>query len=342
MTSFLRSQAFNLVAATLLTLAVWLLAAERTSVTESLPGRIQLQVPADADAYLPKGVMKESIELRVNGSRSAVDRARRALAAGITLEAGHGSIPFTAGDHVIDLAGALQAGSMPFEDLVILWVDPPSAKVTIGTLTTVKATVAPPFPPDQLQGDADISPSEVTVRLPSEALAAWPEPRRVNALVELGAFAGDQAQTVTAPLHAPSELAAWTEHVRILPAEASIKARVRRDRGTTTIPRVPLRINASPRAFNEYTLSIDGEPAILNVEVSGTRAAISSLEDWPGTLYAQVDLADRLLAPGELILPISHWNLPPGLEPGRVGEEPAASATVRLMLVPLAPTPQRP
>jgi hypothetical protein len=103
----------------------------------------------------------------------------------------------------------------------------------------------------------------------------------------------------------------------------------------TVIPRVPLRINASPRAFNEYTVRIEGEPAVMQVEVSGPRAAVAALEDWSGTVYAQVDLADRQLAAGELILPITHWNLPPGLEPTRAGEQPAASVAVRLVLVPI-------
>lgn len=339
MISFLRSQGFNIVAATLLTLAIWMLAAERTSVTESFSGRVQVQVPAGADAYLSKGSAKETVEVRVNGSRSAVDRARRALAAGIVLEAGQGGVPISSGDHLIDVALALQAASPPMRDLAIRSVEPASMRLTMGTIVTVKAGVALPLRSDQVDGDALVEPSEVTVRLPAEAVAAWPEPRKVNALLELSSFATDQPRSVTAALRAPTELATWSDHVRIEPVEATVKARLRRDRGMTVIPRVPLRINASPRAFNEFTVRIEGEPAVLQVEVSGPRAAVAALEDWSGTVYAQVDLADRQLAAGELILPITHWNLPPGLEPTRAGEQPAASVAVRLVLVPIVALP---
>lgn len=331
MIAFLRSQGFNIVAATLLTLAIWMLAAERTSVTESFSGRVQVQVPAGADVYLAKGTAKETVEVRVNGSRSAVDRARRALAAGIALDV----VPTNAGDCEVDVAQALQATSQPMRDLAILSVEPASMRLTLGTIVTVKAGIALPLRSDQVDGDAMVEPAEATVRLPAEAVAAWPEPRKVNALLELSSFATDQPRSVTAALRAPTELATWADHVRIEPGEATVKARLRRDRGMTVIPRVPLRINASPRAFNEYTVRIEGEPAVMQVEVSGPRAAVAALEDWSGTVYAQVDLADRQLAAGELILPITHWNLPPGLEPTRAGEQPAASVAVRLVLVPI-------
>jgi hypothetical protein len=339
MIAFLRSQGFNLVAATLLTLAIWMLAAERTSVTESIAGRVQVQVPPGADAYPSKAAPKESVEVRVNGSRAAVDRARRALAAGIVLEAGQGAVPVSAGDHLIDVAQALQSASPPMRDLAILSVEPPTLRLSLGTIVTVKAGIALPLRPDQVEGDAIVEPAEATVRLPAEAVAAWPEPRKVNALLELSSFATDQPRSVTAALRAPTELATWSEHVRIEPGEATVKARLRRDRGMTVIPRVPLRINASPRAFNEFTVRIEDEPAVLQVEVSGPRAAVAALEDWSGTVYAQVDLADRQLAAGELILPISHWNLPPGLEPTRAGEQPAASVAIRLVLVPIVALP---
>ena len=331
MIAFLRSQGFNIVAATLLTLAIWMLAAERTSVTESFSGRVQVQVPAGADVYLAKGTAKETVEVRVNGSRSAVDRARRSLAAGIALDV----VPTNAGDCEVDVAQALQGASQPMRDLAILSVEPASMRLTLGTIVTVKAGIALPLRSDQVDGDAMVEPAEATVRLPAEAVAAWPEPRKVNALLELSSFATDQPRSVTAALRAPTELATWADHVRIEPGEATVKARLRRDRGMTVIPRVPLRINASPRAFNEYTVRIEGEPAVMQVEVSGPRAAVAALEDWSGTVYAQVDLADRQLAAGELILPITHWNLPPGLEPTRAGEQPAASVAVRLVLVPI-------
>jgi len=334
MIAFLRSQGFNIVAATLLTLAIWMLAAERTSVTESFSGRVQVQVPAGADVYLAKGTSKETIEVRVNGSRSAVDRARRALAAGIALDV----VPTDAGDYDVDVAQALQAASQPMRELAILSVEPAAMRLTLGTIVTVKAGIALPLRSDQVDGEAVVEPAEATVRLPAEAVAAWPEPRKVNALLELSSFATDQPRSVTAALRAPTELATWADHVRIEPTEATVKARLRRDRGMTVIPRVPLRINASPRAFNEYTVRIEGEPAVLQVEVSGPRAAVAALEDWSGTVYAQVDLADRQLAAGELILPITHWNLPPGLEPTRAGEQPAASVAIRLVLVPIGAT----
>ncbi|MBM4110693.1 MAG: hypothetical protein FJ254_04945 [Phycisphaerae bacterium] len=331
MIGFLRSQIFNLIAATLLTLAIWMLAAERTSVTESFSGRVQVQVPVGAAVYLTKGTTKETVEVRVNGSRSAVDRARRALAAGIELDVA----PTNAGDFEVDLANALQAASQPMRDLAILSVEPASMRLTVGTIVTVKAGIALPLRPEEIEGEATVEPTEASVRLPAEAAAAWPEPRKVNALLELSSFGTDQPTSVTAALRAPTELATWADHVTIVPAEATVKARLRRDRGMVVIPRVPLRINASPRAFNEYTVRLEGEPAVLQVEVSGPRAAVAALEDWSGTVYAQVDLADRQLAPGELILPISHWNLPPGLEPTRAGEDPAASVAIRLVLVPI-------
>ncbi len=344
MIAFLRSQGFNIVAATLLTLAIWMLAAERTSVTESFSGRVQVQVPPGAEVYVAKGTSKETIEVRVNGSRSAVDRARRALAAGIALDV----VPTDAGDYSVDVAQALQAASQPMRELAILSVEPASMRLSMGTIVTVKAGIALPLRSDQVDGDAVVEPAEATVRLPAEAVAVWPEPRKVNALLELSSFATDQPRSVTAALRAPTELATWADHVSIEPAEATVKARLRRDRGMTVIPRVPLRINASPRAFNEYTVRIEGEPAVLQVEVSGPRAAVAALEDWSGTVYAQVDLADRQLAAGELILPITHWNLPPGLEPTRAGEQPAASVAIRLVLVPIgapdapAPSPATP
>jgi hypothetical protein len=141
MIAFLRSQGFNIVAATLLTLAIWMLAAERTSVTESFSGRVQVQVPAGADVYLAKGTAKETVEVRVNGSRSAVDRARRSLAAGIALDV----VPTNAGDYEVDVAQALQAASQPMRDLAILSVEPASMRLTLGTIVTVKAGIALPL-----------------------------------------------------------------------------------------------------------------------------------------------------------------------------------------------------
>ncbi len=341
MSSFLRSNAFNIVAATLLTLAVWTLAAERTSVNETISGRVQLVVPDTANAYLASGTTRDAIELRVNGSRGAVDRARRALAGGITIEAGQGGWSTDPGDATIDLARALAAASEPMRDLAILWAEPATLKVTLGTLTTVKALVASPLKPEDVEGEQTITPTEVSVRLPAEALAEWPEPRRVNAQLDVATFSADQPRALTATLRAPTELARWTEHVRIDPVDTTVRAQLRRDLRTVVLPRVPLRINASPRAFNEFLVRIDGATMLEQVEVSGSRAAIASLESWTGTPYAQVDLADRALSAGEFMLPISNWNLPTGVEPTRVGERPAASVVVRIVLEPV-PVPVTP
>ncbi|MFM8785861.1 MAG: hypothetical protein ACKOFI_12150, partial [Phycisphaerales bacterium] len=87
-----RSDLVNVVAAAVVALLVWAYANDRTRETATLAGTVRLAVADPRAQYVePSAAITVSVELR--GSRRSIERAERALRAGVALAPGTDGLP---------------------------------------------------------------------------------------------------------------------------------------------------------------------------------------------------------------------------------------------------------
>ncbi|MFM8785659.1 MAG: hypothetical protein ACKOFI_11065, partial [Phycisphaerales bacterium] len=101
-----RSDLVNVVAAAVVALLVWAYANDRTRETATLAGTVRLAVADPRAQYVePSAAITVSVELR--GSRRSLERAERALGAGVALAPGPDGLPGAPGSPEARLQGSL-------------------------------------------------------------------------------------------------------------------------------------------------------------------------------------------------------------------------------------------
>jgi hypothetical protein len=306
-----RSDLVNVVAAAVVALLVWAYANDRTRESATLAGTVRLAVADPRAQYVdPSAAITVSVELR--GSRRSIERAERALRAGITLAPGTDGLPGEPGTHSARLQPGLQVNAAIAETgAEVVRVRPETTSYTVGQLVTEQVPVSPLLPSAAVQGEISMDPAVVSVTLPSEARAAIGR-LAVDAIVETKNLEPGKPQQVDVDLRLPDALARWNELCRVVPPRAKVSFTLLSNNAQFTIPSVPVRISMSPSASAAWVVA-PVRAAVSGVVVTGPRAAIDALKAGTFVPAAVVDLGDGVPATGRGALQVTFWRLPDGV-----------------------------
>ena len=306
-----RSDLVNVVAAAVVALLVWAYANDRTRETATLAGTVRLAVADPRAQYVePSAAITVSVELR--GSRRSIERAERALRAGVALAPGTDGLPGEPGTHEARLQGTLQLPAAIAETgAEVVRVRPETASYTVGTLVTEQVPVSPLLPSAAVQGEIAIDPAVVSVTLPSEARAAVGR-LAVDAIVETKNLEPGKPQQVDVDLRLPDSLARWNELCRVVPPRAKVTFTLLSTNAQFTIPSVPVRVSMPPATASAWDV-VPVRAQVSGVVVTGPRAAIDALKSGTFVPAAVVDLGDGMPAAGRSSLAVTFWRLPEGV-----------------------------
>ena len=313
-----RSDLVNVVAAAVVALLVWAYANDRTRETATLAGTVRLAVADPRAQYVePSAAITVSVELR--GSRRSIERAERALRAGVALAPGTDGLPGEPGTHEARLQGTLQLTAAIAETgAEVVRVRPETASYTVGTLVTEQVPVSPLLPSAAVQGEIAIDPAVVSVTLPSEARAAVGR-LAVDAIVETKNLEPGKTQQVDVDLRLPESLARWNELCRVVPPRAKVTFALLSTNAQYTIPSVPVRVSMSPATASAWDV-VPVRAQVSGVVVTGPRAAIDALKSGTFVPAAVVDLGDGMPAAGRSTLAVTLWRLPEGVSVGEAAD----------------------
>jgi hypothetical protein len=306
-----RSDLVNAAAAAVVALLVWAYANDRTRESATLAGTVRLAVADPRLQYVePSAAITVSVELR--GSRRSIERAERALRAGVALAPGTDGLPGEPGIHEARLQPTLQLNAAIAETgAEVVRVRPETASYSVGALVTEQVPVSPLLPSAAVQGEIAVEPAVVSVTLPSEARAAVGR-LAVDAIVETKNLEPGKAQQVDVDLRLPEALARWNELCRVVPPRAKVGFTLLSTNAQFTISSVPVRVSMSPAAAAAWDVTpVRG--AVSGVVVTGPRAAIDALRTGAFVPAAVVDLGDGAPAAGRSALPVTFWRLPEGV-----------------------------
>jgi len=315
-----RSEALNVVAAAVIALLVWAYANDRTRETATLAGTVRLAVADPRAQYVdPSAAITVSVELR--GSRRAIERAERALRAGIALAPGTDGLPGEPGIHEARLQPTLQLNASIAETgAEVVRVRPETTSYSVGELVTEQVPVSTLLPSAAVQGEIAVEPAVVSVTLPSEARAAVGR-LAVDAIVETKNLEPGKTQQVDVDLRLPESLARWNELCRVVPPRAKVTFALLSTNAQYTIPSVPVRVSMSQATASAWDV-VPVRAQVSGVVVTGPRAAIDALKSGTFVPAAVVDLGDGMPAAGRSTLAVTFWRLPEGVSVVEAADTP--------------------
>ncbi|MGD9690817.1 MAG: hypothetical protein AB7K52_14290 [Phycisphaerales bacterium] len=290
------AKTFGLVA--LVTTLIWLWAESASLSTDDLAPRLVFAEGQGLVVAVEDPAWAGAVNLRLRGSTSALDRARRALGGStpVQLTPGTRGVPATSGTHVIDLAEALRGlPSLRGAGVTIELVDPPSVRVELEALTTVSRAVSLRFADTdaaapELDGLPTLEPSSVSIRGPAGLIARLAD-GPISAIIDaeqLSRLRDGQSQTLTARVALPEPLST-SPRVSVSPARIAATVRPLSRTESWTVPTMPVWIAVPPTEGASWSIEVP-EPFIRNVTITGPKDLIRAMREKGEVPVAFVDL----------------------------------------------------
>ena len=287
-----------------LSIAVWAFAEARSLTTSTQTVTIVLTAPTGSDvtAWLAStSVRRETVTLRIEGSRAALQRTGQRLGEPVELVVGE-SLPTEPGTSIVSLRDALRDHRV-FDRLAVSLVDVQPATLDVVVDEQVRQTfpvrvrtdgfaLASP-PVAEPASITVIGPASIVRSVTAEALEAT-APRQE--LAEL--TAGSTAQISGMPIVIPE---IWrNELVRVNPSSVSATITLRDTIERHEMSSVPVMVRLSPTQLRQWSVRIAPENAYLrDVVVSGPGEAIDAIRSGRQRVVATVQLESVELTAGE-------------------------------------------
>jgi len=279
------------------TVVTWLFA-EAKSITElAIETEIRLNEGEDRTLRYSGGAWDGAATVRLDGPRTAIDLVSDELSRGVTLSLGAPGVPRSQGDHVIDLAAALEQNPpLKGSGVSIVGIEPETVAVHIDQMTRLDdIPIRLELPGVELEREAELSPQAVSISLPSESVAqlgdrptviATPSPEDLQ-LAEEGV-----RYTFRAPLVPPSSVADRS-NVSISPSSVQVSIVVRRRVESYTVPFAPVWLLLPPNETERWRVAIPPEDqGIEDVVVTGPSDVIERIRTQQMTVVGVVELTD--------------------------------------------------
>jgi len=281
----------------LVSVVVWLFA-EAQSITElAIETEIRFEAGADRTLRVVDPDWSGMATARLDGPRSAIDLVSDELSRGVTLSLGAAGVPRSAGEHVINLSDAIQ-GAPPLKGsgVSVVGIEPATISVEIDRMVRLEdVPIELELTGIELEREAELSPSTVTVTLPSEAaqslgdsptVIARPSPEDLR-LAEEGV-----RYTFRAPLSLPRG-ASNRAGVTISPSMVQVSIVVRRRVESHTVSFAPVWVLLPPNEMERWRVEIPPEDqGVEDVTVTGPSDVIERIRLQQLTVVGVVELTD--------------------------------------------------
>lgn len=311
----MRERLTTFVVVTLVSLTLWLYAEAESLGRETAPGRIEFISTRNDLTIRPAPNFDGRVTIELSGSKAALTRAMAVLEGPLRLEPGKCGLPDTAGSTQINLQSALQQyDALQRSGVAIVAVRPPTATIDIGELVEVQARIVPKLPSVEVGGEVTVEPAQAMLRVP-KALAAQttspfeviaaPTPDQVSRLPESGPV------TLPVTLSLPDALR-QERGAELITNRAKLTFSIRSTLVPATLP-VPVQVLLPSIEQNLWSISIDPDDAILNVEVAGPADIINRLKSPAEGLVALLALSSDDLARGITTKPVGFAVLRQGV-----------------------------
>lgn len=314
---------------TVLTLIVWLFAESESLTEDELPARVDVAVgEVNRDKLLARAVDFDGrINIELRGPQAAINRAAQLMQTPIRLQPGgpRGGIPATDGVHVIRMLDFIK--SWPELASTGVWIDyvrPSEIKVEVQELKVVQLDPVAQFTGIAVDGEVRFVPAEVSVRMPSALANASDLATTIQIPIAPNgesARLGPGPQTVSASVQLPESLKG-KPGVTLMTPQIVASFTVVDTNITERFTSVPVQVLLPPVEFDDWTITVVPEDAILQVDVRGPRATIESLRAGRSRIVGVVSLLDVDLTAGTTVKPLRFMvlregvasPLPPGVE----------------------------
>ncbi len=313
---------------TILTLIVWLFAESESLTEDELPARVDVMVgEVNRDKLLARAVDFDGrISIEVRGPRAAINRASQLMQTPIRLQPGgaRGAIPATDGSHVIRMLDFIKA--WPELAATGVWIDyvrPAEIRVEVQELQVVDLQPMPQLTDVAIDGEVRFVPAEVSVRVPKSVADAPDRPQTISIPIspDDAEQLGPGPQTVSVPVQLPESMRG-KPGVTLLTPQVVASFTVVDTNITERFTSVPVQVLVPPVEFDDWSIAVAPEDAILQVDVRGPRQAIEALKTPLENLVGVVSMLDVDLTSGTAVKAVRFVilrdgvaaPLPPGVE----------------------------
>jgi len=329
---------------TILTLIVWLFAESESLTEDELPARVDVVVgEVNRDKLLARAVDFDGrISIEVRGPRAAINRASQLMQTPIRLQPGasRGGIPATDGVHVIRTLDVVQTWpELQSTGVSIDYVRPSEIRVEVQELQVVALDPTPKIEGIAVDGEVRFAPTDISVRMPRSLANAADRSTTITIPISPTDQASRLApgpQTLSVAIQLPESLKG-KPGVTLLTPQVVASFTVVDTNITERLTSVPVQVLLPPVEFDDWSVTVAPDDAILQVDVRGPRAAIESLRAGRSNLVGVVTLRDVDLTAGTTSKPVRFMvlrdgaaaPLPQGVEVVSVKAEVGVSITRR-------------
>lgn len=303
---------------TLVTILIWVFAEAESLTRKNVRVEVLLDPEPDGNRLVDvvdgQGWQKRA-DVVFEGSTAAVTEAEAVGRRPIRLLPGMEGFPSDPGEQTVDLFAALrELPELRNKGVSIVRVDPPNVRVRVDQLVSREVKVIAVVPGSELDGQPEIKPGTVTLRLPAgEAEALTPtsavrarvSPESVTKLVP-----GRHETVSNVVLELPIELQ-HSRRIRIEPSRADVSLTLRSRAATWTLPNVPVSLVLAAGEYARWEIIIpDEDRFITDVKVTGPVDLIDQIKRSDVTVAAQVLLSFEELERGITSKDVSFSSIP--------------------------------
>ncbi len=242
-----------------------------------------------------------SVNVDVEGSRAALEKAKEILAGGVRLELGKPGVPFTDGTHSVNLLEAIQAyPSLTQAGVQVVAVSPQNVSIRIVELETRQTPVDALTPGVQVVGSVRVTPETVAVRLPRSEWEAMTSPLRLTAQLteeQVRQLPSSGVARVEARVTAPSVGTGFEPFSGGTPT-VSLEFTVKNRNASATFSAAPVQVILPPIEAGTWRVEVDQQDQFLSLEVSGPSEIIERLQAAGNPVIAIVALSSDELEKG--------------------------------------------
>ena len=299
-----RSRLLRMLLVVALSIAVWTFAEARSLTVATQTVTLVLNAPTGSDmtAWVEStNVRRETVSLRLEGSRAALQRAGQRLGEPVELLVGE-SLPAQPGSSTVSLRDALRAHRV-FDRLAVSLVDAQPATLDVVVDEVVRQSIPVRVRADgvALERPPVADPTSVSVTGPASILntASFDVLEAVvppEELAELSAGSTAQLSGLSITIPAP-----WrSELVRVNPTSVAATIVLRDTIESLTLSSVPVMVRLSPTQLRQWSVRIAPENAYLrDVVVRGPSEAIEAIRAGRQRVVATLQLESVELSAGE-------------------------------------------
>lgn len=316
------TQVKTTVLVTLVTALIWIFAEAESLTKKTVRVEVLLESEPESDRLvdIPDGQgWQKRVDVVFEGSTAAVTEAEAVFRRPVRLRPGMEGVPSDPGEQTVDFYAALREWpELRSRGVTIVRVDPPNVRIRVDQLVSREVKVIAEVPGSELDGQPEIKPGTVTLRLPASEAGALTATSAVRARVSpesVTKLVPGRRETVSnVVLELPPELQG-SRRVRIDPNRAEVSLTLRSRAAALTLPNVPVSIVLAAGEYARWDITVpDEDRFITDVKVTGPVDLIDQVKRADVTITAQVLLSFEELERGITSKDVVFSSIPPAAD----------------------------